>query len=279
LAEVLDRAAQYDAEPEYSAVAFVDVRHAMAQPDPGVRHLVIWMLPCATALGEPDHPERIVGLLRLATVGNRAAEAVIVIDPPVRSIGITTLLIEQIGLDTTGGTGWLDTGTHAVSGWARGNHPAAGRLSDRFLIPRTRRMWKLIRPAKSIRGDAGAPVLEALATGVLDDLGWVATPTPTYPAYGFREGGRIVGVVALNLGPVGSDEFGSCAIIEKCEAAPASGLLIPRLLLDGAAAIAHKSGLSGVIIHVDSDDTALVSACRSAGFQHDRTDVCFRIGG
>ena len=46
-----------------------------------------------------------------------------------------------------------------------------------------------------------------------------------------------------------------------------------------AAALAHEAGMSGVIIHVDSDDTGMVNACRLARFQHDRTDVRYQIGG
>jgi hypothetical protein len=37
--------------------------------------------------------------------------------------------------------------------------------------------------------------------------------------------------------------------------------------------------MTGVIIHVDSDDTGMVNACRLVGFQHDRTDVRYQIGG
>ena len=52
-----------------------------------------------------------------------------------------------------------------------------------------------------------------------------------------------------------------------------------RRLLDGAAAVVHEAGMTGVIIYVDSDDTGMVNVCRLAGFQHDRTDVRYQIGG
>ncbi len=67
--------------------------------------------------------------------------------------------------------------------------------------------------------------------------------------------------------------------ITSASAAPAADALQRRRLLDGAAALAHEAGMTGVIIYVDSDDTDMVNACRLAGFQHDRTDVRYQIGG
>ena len=41
-----------------------------------------------------------------------------------------TLLLEQVGVDTTAPDGWTGTGAHTVTAWARGNHPAAGRIEQ-----------------------------------------------------------------------------------------------------------------------------------------------------
>jgi N-acetylglutamate synthase-like GNAT family acetyltransferase len=280
LADLLQRAAAYDAEPEYSTIEFADVEQAMARADPAVRHLVIWMLPHATAMGERDEPERIAGLLRLVFTSRHAADATVVIDPCLRSKGIITLLLEQVGLDTTAPNGWIGTGAHAVTAWARGNHPAAGRLSIRFLIPRTRRVWKLIRSTESAEGATAAPVLEPIRSAALNDLGW-ASPLARGVAevLALREAGRVVGVAALNPHAVKSQEFGRCATVEHALAAPTANAGSRRRLLDGAAAAAREAGLSGVIVYVDSDDSDLVNACRLAGFQHDRTDVRFQLGG
>jgi mycothiol synthase len=279
LSDLLVRAAEYDAEPEYSRVDFADVDRAMSQSDSSMRHLLIWMLPHATAMGEPDQPERIAGLIRLTCLPDGSAHASAVIDPRLRSIGIMTLLLERVGLDTARPGGWLDTGAHAVTAWAQGNHPAAGRLSNRFLIPCTRRVWKLIRSAEAVEDATAAPVLEPVADAALADLGWVSAPPGSDRTYALREAGRIVGVAALDLRAVASEEFGRCATIASAFAAPAADALQRRRLLDGAAALAHEAGMSGVIIHIDSDDAAMVNACRLAGFQHDRTDVRYQIGG
>ncbi len=243
LTDLLERAAQYDAEPEYTTIRFADVLQSISQPH--AHHLIIWMLPYGTTLDEPDRPERIAGLLRLVDRGGDAAEAAIVIDPDLRSIGITTLFLERAGLDTASPEGWLGTGAHSISAWAQGNHPAAGRLADRFLIPRTRRVWKLIR---STGGTAGP--------GRTADL---------------------AGVFTLDLTPVSSEEFGACATVTDYRVDPGAGPEVRRQLIETAAADARDAGLTGVIMHVDSGDADWVNTCRLAGFQHDRTDVRFEV--
>jgi mycothiol synthase len=279
LSELLGRAADYDAEPEYNRIDFTNVDRAMSQSDSSVHHLLIWMLPHATAMTEPDEPERIAGLLRLTCRPDGSAQANAVVDPGLRSIGIMTLLLEQVGLDTARPGGWLDTGARSVATWAQGNHPAAGRLSNRFLIPRTRRVWKLIRSADEVEDATAAPVLESVDDAALADLSWASAATVSSQTYALREAGRIVGVTALDLRAVPSEEFGHCATIVWAFATPAADALQRRRLLDGAAAVVHDAGMTGVIIHVDSDDTGMVNACRLVGFQHDRTDVRYQIGG
>ena len=265
LAGLLARAAVYDAEPGYNTIDFADVTRSLADDSPD-RHLLIWMLPHATAMDEPNAPECIAGLLRLAGASSGSVEATAVIDPGLRSIGIMTLLLEQVGLDTTGAAGWLGTGAHTITAWARGNHPASGRLSNRFLIPRTRRVWQLIRGIES-ELDIAAPVLEPSGS------------TSGGRRFALREGGRIVGSVTLDRQPVLSDELGECAVVGGIDAPPSAPPGALRRLLDGVVAVAGEAGLSGAVIHVDSGDTGLVNAARLAGFHHDRTDVRYQLGG
>lgn len=278
LEDLLERAAAYDAEPEYSTIAFADVEKSMNQPSTA-RHLVIWMLAHATAMDLPDEAECIAGLIRLTFGAEHAAEATVVIDPRLRSIGIVTLFLEQVGFDADGPDGWLGSGAQHLTSWARGNHPATGRISNRFLIPRTRRVWKLIRPTDMVEEPAAAPVLEPALTGSIDELAWAASLRHHENIAVLREGARIVGAVALSLAPSESLEFGSCATIDRVAFAPNCDGRNRRDLLDGAAAIAQEAGLAGVIAYVESDDAALVNACRLTGFQHDRTDVRYELGG
>ncbi|EHB55547.1 acetyltransferase [Mycolicibacterium rhodesiae JS60] len=266
LAGLLARAAAYDAEAGHNTIDFADVAQSLATEDSPDRHLLIWMLPHATAMDEPNAPECIAGLLRLTGAAGGSAEAAAVIDPGLRSIGIMTLLLEQVGLVTSGPDGWLESGAHTITAWARGNHPASGRLSDRFLIPRTRRVWQLIRGTES-ESDLAAPVLEPSGS------------TAGGPRYALREAGRVVGTVALSRQPVQSEEFGDCAVVDFIDAAPSAPPGALRRLLDGAVAVAAEVGLSGAVIHVDSGDTRIVNAARLAGFHHDRTDVRYQLGG
>lgn len=265
LADLLQRAADYDAEPGYSTIDFADVQRSMAE-EPADRHLVIWMLPHAVAMAEPDVPERIAGLLRLTGAASGQADAAVVIDPDLRSIGVVTLLLEQVGLDTTGPQGWLGSGAHTITAWARGNHPATGRLSNRFLIPRTRRVWQLIRGIQSDSQLTAAPVLEPSGS------------TGTGARYALREAGLVVGTATLSRNPIHSEEFGACAVVEHLEPSPSAPPQAVRRLLDGLTAAAHEYGLSGVVLNVNSDDLPLVTAARLAGFHHDRTDVRYQLG-
>lgn len=278
LTQLLTRAAHYDAEPEYTTIDINDVLSSMTDPGTRAKHLLIWMLPHATALSGPDDPERIAGILRVVGDGDGTAQASIVIDPRLRSIGITTLLLERIGLDCSPADGWSGTGAHTISAWAQGNHPAAGRISNRFLIPRTRRVWKLIRPAESVHSATAAPVLEPASATMLRELSW-ARDTTIDDTFALREDGRVLGVITLSFDTVISEEFGVCAAITHYAVAPTISMHGRRCLLDGAAAIVHEKGRPAVVIYVDSNDAEWVSSCRLTGFQHDRTDVRFELGG
>lgn len=267
LHDVLNRAAAYDAEPGYSTIDFDSVMRSMDDAETRDKHLLIWMLPHATALAEPDMPESIAGLLRLSGTEPGRAEGTAVIDPRLRSIGIMTLLLEQVGLDATGPHGWLGTGANTVTCWARGNHPATGRLSNRFLIARTRRVWQLVRGTHPDPELAAAPVLEP------------AGSTATSVRYALREAGRVVGRIALNRLTVDSEEFGVCGVVGDLESPPSAPPGSLRRLLQGVAVVAYEVGMTGVMVNVDSDDLDLVHAARLAGFQHDRTDVRYQLGG
>lgn len=260
LADLLDRASSFDAEAEHNSIDFAAVDREMAASSESVRHLVIWMLPHAVAMDRPDDPARIAGLIRVELDPDDAGKGDVtaVVDPAYRSIGIITSLLEQVGVDTDEDAGWLGTGAHTLRAWARGNHPAAGRLSRRFLIPPNRRVWKLIRPFPSARrreSDLKIPISGSLTSA--------------------RENGRIV----LDLRPAHSDEFGSYATIDEILPTTNSDAHVRRELLDTAAATAAEHGFDAVAIFVDAEDRALVNACRLSGFQHDRTDVCYQIGG
>jgi hypothetical protein len=117
------------------------------------------------------------------------AELTVVIDPDARSIGVLTTLLEQLGVGAGGSDGWAGTGARIVTAWSRGNHPAAGRASDRFLIPRVRRTWKLIRAAAADEATTAAPVLELLDSRTLADIGWAHGSAGDGTVVALREAG------------------------------------------------------------------------------------------
>jgi len=277
LAGMLARAAEYDAEPEYNTIDYAEVASSLGQGDS--RHLLIWMLPRPVALDRRDEGERIAGLLRLVFTSAQVAEASVVIDPELRSIGIVTQLLERLGVDATAPDGWAGTGAHTVTGWARGNHPAAGRISDRFLIPRTDRTWKLIRSTGPVESTTVAPVLEPLESEALADIGWHKRIAPGGQVLALRESGSVAGLASLDLTATHSPEFGACGTIACVAYARHADTEPIRRLLAGAAAAAFDAGLDGVTIHVNSQDPGLVNACRLSGFQHDRTDALYQLGG
>ena len=277
LAALLARSSTVDAEPEYSTIDFAEVAATLGQRD--TRHLLIWMLPHSVALDRRDKGERIAGLLRLVCTAGDVAEATLVIDPELRSIGIVTLLLEQLGVDATQPTGWAGTGVHTVTAWARGNHPATARISDRFLIPRTHRTWKLIRSTGPDEITTAAPVLEPIEYDALADIGCLKPVASGGQLLALRESGRVVGLASLDVEAIYSPEFGACGTISCVAYARHADTGPIRRLLVGAAAAAYDAGLEGVAIHIDSHDAGLVNACRLTGFQHDRTDTRYQLGG
>jgi len=277
LAALLARSSTVDAEPEYSTIDFAEVAATLGQRD--TRHLLIWMLPHSVALDRRDEGERIAGLLRLVCTAGDVAEATLVIDPELRSIGIVTLLLEQLGVDATQPTGWAGTGVHTVTAWARGNHPATARISDRFLIPRTHRTWKLIRSTGPDEITTAAPVLEPIEYDALADIGCLKPVASGGQLLALRESGRVVGLASLDVEAIYSPEFGACGTISCVAYARHADTGPIRRLLVGAAAAAYDAGLEGVAIHIDSHDAGLVNACRLTGFQHDRTDTRYQLGG
>lgn len=295
LRDLLTRAAAYDAEPEYNTIDPDDVVRDMAAD--GARHLIIWMLPRPVTLGGPDEPERLAGIIRLVPRGHGAADGTIVIDPDLRSIGIVTLLMEREGVDADGPDGWLGSGFSSIRAWARGNHPASGRVGDRNLLPRTRRVWKLVRPSVECEPGDSARVSAltendaAASTRLLESVGASGVEAERFAggfaqnvgrhALGVRSGAGLAGLVDLDLTAVFVEDFGKCATVAYVGADPtlddAATRKVLSDLLIGAGAHADAAGLDGVIAYAESTDDALVAVSRRTGFQHDRTDVLYEI--
>jgi mycothiol synthase len=294
---LLESASAYDAEPEFSGIDFAEVEQDLAQQDPNRRLLLIRMLARQTRAGKDEEPECLAGVLRMVIDRHCVGDVQLVVAPELRSLGIVTLFVERAGLDVGVEGGWLDSGARSLRAWAQGNHPAADRLSDRHLIPRIERVWKLIRPVKepvddslplsrvSIASDRER--IEALAAFV-GRVAETATPCPGLiddigkhhkRVLVAEDGdGQVVGALTFGTNPVLSEEFGKYAVVEYISRDPANDEpALTRALLTAAFAQAAKAGLEGVIVYVDSENAGLVNACRLTRFQHDRTDVRFGL--
>lgn len=100
--------------------------------------------------GRTDTP--LVAYLRLAVDRAGGAVAQMVVHPDFRSLGIATLTLET--LSAREGTGWAGTGAVSISCWARGDHPAADRMSRRFGAEVAGATWTLFRGAEKLVIDA-----------------------------------------------------------------------------------------------------------------------------
>ena len=132
---LIAEAAAYDEEAGFSTAALeleadgnVEVFRAVARLNPGMH-------------GSPESP--VVAYLRLDVDRAGGAGAQLLVRRGYRSLGIATLMLEL--LSGREGPGWAGTGAVSISGWARGNHPAADRMASRLGAEVQRSLWKLVR--------------------------------------------------------------------------------------------------------------------------------------
>lgn len=294
ISDLLHRAAEYDREPEFSTVDFADVKNDLAGTGSGKILLVRLLARTIDVIDEV--PEKIAAIVRLTPSGGSVAHASIVVDPDLRSRGIVTLFVETAGLDTSATDGWLGSGFHEIRCWAKGNHPASGRLADRWMISRTKLMWKIVRPRSS--DSASGPGMVRVIAGA-DDPFFQGAPSWTDPSsvlFGgrsladyatmagrkavavFDENNELIAVFGIGDEIVWVDEVGRCATLEQFvfseNATSASRRAAIALVTAYVDADVRKVGL---IAYVDSDDTAAVGAFRINDFQHDRTDVQYAV--
>lgn len=135
LAALIDEAAVYDEEAGFSTVdretddcANTEVFQVLARLTPGLH-------------GSTETP--LAAYFRLAVDRAGGAVAQLVVRPPYRSLGVATLMIET--LSELEGEGWAGTGAVSISCWAKGNHPAAERMSRRFGAEVEGETWTLLR--------------------------------------------------------------------------------------------------------------------------------------
>jgi mycothiol synthase len=135
LAAMIVRAAAYDEEAGFSTVDL----HAVPDDNTEVFHVISRLTPGMH--GSIETP--IAAYLRLAVDRAGGAVAQLLVRPEHRSLGIATLTLELLA--EREGDGWAGMGVVSVSCWAKGDHPAAERMSRRFGAEVEGATWLLLR--------------------------------------------------------------------------------------------------------------------------------------
>lgn len=290
---LLRDAADFDAEQGFSAVQPVPAAGTDGAPLGRVTELVARMSDEVGAVGSPDGEEAIVAFLRITSQGDGTATTEFVVGPEYRSLGIATLLFEELGLARGGAARWAGEGVRSLRAWAHGSHPAAERMARRFGAVPEDASWRIIRPMhrpgsvpepeppagvdlRPLHPESDTAVVAALADAEKDGRGAIRVGPEVLVAV--EASGEVLGFVAYSSRPLAGeapDGPGSVHLLEPPTRGEAHA--VSRALLAAALKRLAEAGVREVEMSVDPLDEPLVRACRSVGFHHDQTDVCFSV--
>jgi mycothiol synthase len=281
LREMLAAAAAEDAEAGFPAVS-------LDQPyRDDASHLVVRLRPDQRAGHEGSSP--VAAYLRVEPDPDGGLATVrYVVRPEFRSRGISTLLVERLGLDVRTDGGWAGTGAAALRIWANGDHPAAQRMARRFAsfgVRSARRQWQLLAPLRNAglpdspgpapRPPASAPEQAAATLLWRRDRG--GPEEPPGHAEVLVAGPEVAGAVWYDPHADERTEYGAAGRIIAVLAAPGQEKVRAELVAAAMAALQER-GLRVAAIAVDGDDHMLARGCRLLGFRHDRTDIEYAVG-
>lgn len=296
-------AAEYDEEAGFSRVHPKDVTSTSRD---GVRisHLPIKARKHLSA--REDAPLVTVAYLHLQVDRDGLGTVQFVVHPDYRSRGIATMLVEELGLDTTVDGGWKGTGAVALRCWAYGTHPASDRLTQRFGIAPVSRLWTLFRhlsgpfavPLDPVAVPEGLTVDDPRPLGdpaALRSIDAVLGAASLVPAQ--RE--RLSDEIRLGSGYVlvAADSSEACvgfvwfdpALSPHLElrAASVRGLVLTEggrgaglgtALLAAALEDLRDAGAQLALIRIDPNDAAAVRMCRLMSFEQEDEHSCYQVG-
>ena len=207
--------------------------------------------------------------------------------PRFRSRGISTLLLETIGLDLRAEGGWAGTGVSALRIWARGDHPAAQRMArrfERFGVRPARRQWQLLAPLRR----SGWPERQGVRARPPADAAEQAAAAALWHRRAGREelprgasvliaGPDVTGALWYDPDADERTEYGTAGRIVAVLAAPGREEIRADLVAAAMTGLRDR-GLRVAAVTVDADDHALTRTCRLMGFRHDRTDIEYLVG-
>ncbi|HVW44868.1 MAG TPA: GNAT family N-acetyltransferase [Amycolatopsis sp.] len=285
VAQLLEVAAELDAEQGFSA------RPPMLDPGPGgearTRELVAWMTRDVGAVS----PGRkcAVAFLRVCAGPDGDGVLELLVHPDFRSLGVGTLLLEELGFGVSADGGWAGTGATSLRTWARGSHPAAERMARRFHADIERSVWRIVRPGKArdrLPWDVHGITVERVGSEwerdelVRASTGWLAPlgPRDAEVLVAKDSSRAAAGFVALNGPGSPGGEAAELGTIHALGLAPgADGHAVRAALLSRAVDRLTEEGAREVDMLVNAVGDDLVRTCRLLGFHHDQTDLCFRV--
>ncbi|ASR01470.1 GNAT family N-acetyltransferase [Gordonia rubripertincta] len=299
--ELVIAAAEYDEEAGFSHIDPAMVR-ATGDGTRTIAHLPIKARRDLSPL--EDVPMVVVAYLHLAVEADGLGVVSYVVHPEYRSRGITTLLVEEIRLDTTGEGGWAGTGANALRCWAYSTHPASGRLTRRFGIPAVGRQWTLIRhltgpfalPLDKPDTPAGVTLTEprelAADDTVTADVLASSELAPRHRdrvADDLRLGGGLIVDARNEDGQVLGFVWFSTEHRRHLElrAAPVHALVLTAAARGGGvgtalllAALWHQvdADVQLSTLRIDPEDTGAVRMCRLLGYEQEDVHSCYQVG-
>lgn len=300
---LVEAAAEYDEEAGFSKIHADDV-DSTDRDGVRVHHLPIKARRDLS--GREDAPLVVVAYLHLQVDSEGLGTVQFVVHPHYRSRGIATVLVEEMGLDTTGDDGWDGTGAAALRCWAFSTHPASERLTSRFDISAVSRLWTLFRhlsgPFASRLETAEVPEgITIEGARPLDDpavaraMAQVMDSAALVPAQ--RE--RFVDEVRLGSGnvlvandssgsPVGFVWFDPSPFVHlELDAASVRALVLATsaresglgtALLTRALEALQEAKAQIALIRIDPKDAGAVRMCRVMAFEQEEEHSCYQVG-
>ena len=291
LREMLFEASEADAEAGFPRLSVDD------PVEPGTSHLLVWLLPDERSGRNVPLVPSLAAYLRVEPLRDEDAgtgEVFNVVRPAYRSRGITTLLIEKIGLELGTDDGWQGTGVSRLRVWARANHPAALRMSLRFRrygIRTVLREWQMLAPVRIGRdvdpgAETGGPEVHPSGHRAAAAELWTASGRRHAPpdravllVSGPDE--RPDGAVWVDPESGEPTEYGTAGrlvavVTREHQRDRESDPLVRALLVAGLEHL-RDEGLRVGATTIDSEDRPLVHEARTLGFVHDQTDVQYTV--
>lgn len=302
-AALVEAAARYDGEAGFSVVP----ASAVATVSDELRS--VWHLPIKARRdlsARPDAPMVMVAYLNLSIDADGQGTVAYTVHPDYRSRGVTTLLVEELGLDVRRPDGWCDRGATALRCWAYGSHPASERLTRRFEIAPIARQWTMLRhlagpfavPVEPVALPGGVTVdgpvdltddaVVAAAGEVLARQGLTAAHFDRFRTEFAERRGRMLLASAGSARPAGLVWFDPSPVrhLELRAASVRALIVVPEIrggglgeaLLSRALDELLSAGAQLVLMRIDPDDHAAVRLVRLLSFEQEQAHACYQIG-